>query len=361
MTHDLREATIRVASVPSSHVYVRHLAAGDADDVVRLPDAVPAGSRSAVSTWWPPPMLDPQWVEEHHPDFDVHHVHFGFDDRSPAQLTELVASLRAHDRPLVVTVHDLRNPHHADRTDHDAQLDVLVPAADAVVTLTRGAAQEIRRRWGRAAEVIAHPHVVPLDELRRRQADHAPAPREEFRVGVHAKSLRACMDPAAVIPTLAEVLREVPGGVLQVDVHTDVAEASSARHSRELMDVVRRLGDEIDLRVHDYFTDDELHDYLASLDASVLPYRFGTHSGWLEACRDLGTTVVAPTCGHYADQGPVKSYVLDEDQFQPDSLVRAVWSAWADPVPAVSVGDRIEQRRAIAVAHRRLYAGLLTR
>lgn len=361
MTHDLRETTIRVASVPSSHVYVRHLAADGADDVTRLPDPVPPGSPSTESSWWPPPMLDPRWVEDHYLDFDVHHVHFGFDDRSPAQLAELAVSLRAHDRPLVVTVHDLRNPHHTDREEHDAQLDVLVPAADAVVTLTSGAAQEIEQRWDRRAEVIAHPHVVPLGEMRHRQARRESGSREEFRVGVHAKSLRACMDPAVVIPTLVEVLREVPGGVLQVDVHTDVAAAAGARHSPELMEVARRFGDEIDLRVHDYFTDDELHDYLAGLDVSVLPYRFGTHSGWLEACRDLGTIVIAPTCGHYADQGPVKSYVLDDHTYEPDSLVRAVWAAWADPVSAVPVRDRVEQRRAVARAHRRLYEHVLAR
>ena len=56
--------------------------------------------------------------------------------------------------------------------------------------------------------------------------------------------------------------------------------------------------------MHDYFSDDELWDYLHALDVSVLPYRFGTHSGWLEACHDLGTTVVAPTCGFYAEQRP---------------------------------------------------------
>ena len=60
-------------------------------------------------------------------------------------------------------------------------------------------------------------------------------------------------------------------------------------------------------------------DYLASLDVSVLPYRFGTHSGWLEACRDLGTAVVAPTCGYYADQGPVLPYVHDEHHLDPAS------------------------------------------
>ena len=46
---------------------------------------------------------------------------------------------------------------------------------------------------------------------------------------------------------------------------------------------------------------------------SVLPYRFGTHSGWLEACVDLGTAVVAPSCGFYAEQQPVHSYRHDED------------------------------------------------
>ena len=46
------------------------------------------------------------------------------------------------------------------------------------------------------------------------------------------------------------------------------------------------------------FTDDELWDYLSSLDLCVLPYRFGTHSGWLEACVDLGTGVLVPNVGH---------------------------------------------------------------
>ena len=49
--------------------------------------------------------------------------------------------------------------------------------------------------------------------------------------------------------------------------------------------------------MHDFFPDADLWDYLEGLDVSVLPYRFGTHSGWLEACYDLGTPVLAPTAG----------------------------------------------------------------
>lgn len=51
----------------------------------------------------------------------------------------------------------------------------------------------------------------------------------------------------------------------------------------------------------------------------------------------------------------------DEDGLRPDSLVRAIWSMWADPVPAISVQGRVEQRQAIARAHRRLYEDVLAR
>ena len=138
-------------------------------------------------------MLDPSWVRTHADRFDVLHVHFGFDDRTPAELTALVTALRDAGRALVVTVHDLRNPHHADPAAHDAALGVLVPAAAALLTLTPGAAAEIARRWGREATVVPHPHVVPLGGSPR------PAPRaRRVRVGLHAKSVRANTDPAVV-------------------------------------------------------------------------------------------------------------------------------------------------------------------
>ena len=61
--------SLAVASVPSGHVYVRHLspvahASGSA--VVRLPDP-PSGS-SPDSPWWPPRMLTPEWIHEHFDD-----------------------------------------------------------------------------------------------------------------------------------------------------------------------------------------------------------------------------------------------------------------------------------------------------
>ena len=139
---------IRVASVPADHPYVRHLGApGDGDGVERLADERAPGQRG----WWPPRMLEPEWVEANAERFDLFHVQFGYDGRHPDQLRELFGLLREHGKPLVDTVHDLRNPNHEERALHDEQLAAMVDAADALVTLTECA----RERSGRALRARA--------------------------------------------------------------------------------------------------------------------------------------------------------------------------------------------------------------
>jgi glycosyltransferase involved in cell wall biosynthesis len=377
---------IRVASVPASHVYVRHIApiGGDVAQpggptaaardggvrVVRLADPDPDDpTRSAEQRWWPPIMLDAAWVSAHAEEFDIFHLQFGFDARTPDELRALVAALRAHDKPFVYTVHDLRNPHHANRAEHDAQLDVLVPAADAVITLTDGAAYEIKRRWARRAIVLSHPHVVDFETMRRvqharldEQRDRARHDDAEYRIGLHLKSLRANMNPVPVIGALLDTVDGLPGAVLQIDGHRDVLEPGSARYDDELAQLLRRAADagRVDLRIHDYFDDAQLWQYLSSLDLSVLPYRFGTHSGWLEACRDLGTAVLAPNCGYYRDQAPVMLYLQDDDGLDADSLGCAVARAYYErPLFSITVDERRRQRDAVSDAHAALYRDLL--
>ncbi|WP_235038235.1 glycosyltransferase [Microbacterium sp. 18062] len=365
-TPPARADTIRVASVPASHVYVRHLDPPHPGDglprVERLADPDPdSPGRSTVSRWWPPAMLEPEWVRAHR-DFDVFHLQFGFDAQTPAQLGGLVAALRETGRPLVQTVHDLRNPHHATRAEHDAQLDVLIPAADALVTLTPGAAAEIRRRWGRDARVLPHPHVVEADRIRLARIRRPRARREGFRVGVHVKSLRASMNPLPILRVLAAAIGEIPGGVLQVNGHRDVLRPGGAGYEPELGAYLAEAeaAGLLELHVHDFLPDAALWDYLESLDASVLPYRFGTHSGWLEACRDLGTAVIAPTCGYYREQGPVFAYGNDEDGLDEESLLAALHDAAVAGAPEpLPVEHRLGERQAIADAHARLYRDLL--
>jgi glycosyl transferase family 4 len=348
--------SIRVASVPSGHVYVKHLSDPNAEDgVTRLTDPAPCGAPSTAQRWWPPAMLDPRWIRAHHDEFDVFHLHFGFDAAAPAELTDITATLRELRKPLVFTVHDLRNPHHRDTRTHRRQLDVLIPAADALVTLTPGAAEVIETTWGRHARVIPHPQVVE-------PADIPPRRAHPFTVGVHAKSLRPNMAPGPVIEVLCDVVAGLPDARLRVDIHTEVVDPDGPRHDPTLVAALRRRHDagSLSLHVHDFFTDAELWRYLADLDLSVLPYTFGTHSGWLEACHDLGTTVATSTCGFYAQQRPCLTYRHDADGFDAIALADAVrlchdkrpdWRA--DPV------RRTRERQRIARQHRQLYEAVL--
>lgn len=305
-------------------------------------------------------MLDPAWAAA--AAYDVFHLQFGFDAAPIEQLSKLVRTVKSRGRPFVYTVHDLRNPHHPHREAHDEQLDVLVSEADALITLTTGAADEIEARWGRRPVVVPHPHVVDLRTMAIAQDCRARRRSASFRVGVHVKSLRASMDPLRLLPDLVETVRSLPGAELQVNAHHDVLDPDGARRDEQLARYLADAARARDLRldVHDYLSDWDLWCYLSSLDVSVLPYRFGTHSGWLEACRDLGTTVIAPTCGYFADQGPVLTYVHDEETYDPSSLVAAVVEAYETrPQWGAGVAERRAQRRGVADAHAQIYLDLL--
>lgn len=347
---------IRVAGVPHSQVYIRHCGPlpGTEQTFVRLPDPRPArGDDTEQSGWWPPAMLEEGWIERFADTFDLMHIHFGFDALPASELARVVRDLRRAGKPLVYTVHDLNNPHHSDPAAHRESLDVLISQADALITLTTGAAGAIRQTWGREPLVLPHPHVVPLDEMRRRGPRRQESgPR---RLGVHLKSLRPNMEPRLVIDALAQMSRSRDDLTVQVNTHPEVA-------TGELGSWLGRMSREglIDLQVRPYFDEDQLWDYLQSLDGSVLPYRWGTHSGWLEACLDLGTAVIAPDCGFYADQRPVASYHLDRATFDPDSLAAAVDEMIASRRhPYLDAGQRSEERRWIADAHEQLYRSLL--
>jgi hypothetical protein len=309
-------------------------------------------------------MLEPDWVEENADAFDVFHVQFGFDGRHPEQLTDLCELLQGLGKPLVYTVHDLRNPNHETPSLHAEQMEVLVGAADELVTLTEEASKAIEARFGRRAVVIPHPHVVPFDLLEELSEPSEPEGRIP-RVGIHLKSLRANMagvEPLRALSPLAE--GDAPEFRLQVNVHEEIWDPQAPGFHADLRCLLERMGDRgtIDLRVHPYFDDAQLYEYLASLDVAVLPYRFGTHSGWLEACRDLGTAVVAPSCGCYREQGATALYRLDERRgLEPESLRDAVRAAASRRPAAAGVEHRRRQREQIAAAHLKLYERLLDR
>lgn len=170
------------------------------------------------------------------------------------------------------------------------------------------------------------------------------------------------MSPSILDP-LARIVQRIGDTELQVNIHRQILDPQSPEYRPEL---ARHLlaGHEQGawvLVAHEYFTETELFEYLASLDIAVLPYRFGTHSGWLEAALDVGTRVIVPDCGHYLDQHPsLRSYHWDGDEVLESSLRTAIEEQLRRThLPGMDSAQRKIQRQALAETHLRIYSTLL--
>lgn len=329
----------RLLTIPPRHPYV---------DAVR-PVGITAVLSDRTRGWEPDPFLRPEVVSDLATGLDLVHLHFGFDDLDADGARRWLRALTAADLPLVFTAHDLRNPHHPEGHQHDEVLHELMTSAAAVLTLTSGAAQEIESRWGREAQVIAHPSLTgPVLD------DRLIEPTEPGLVTLHLKSLRRNVrDPVEIVRATAEGA-EAAGGRLRVDLHPDAV-------TPPLLTALRGIPG-IQLEVHARFTDLQLERYLRRAHVTVLPYRWGTHSGWLELARDLGTRVVAPSCGYYAEQwSEVVEYVNDERRgLDPESLGAAVVTALSTPPPApADLAVRHAERHRAQGRHQEIYSAVL--
>ena len=77
-------------------------------------------------------------------------------------------------------------------------------------------------------------------------------------------------------------------------------------------------------------------------------------------CRCGITTVLAPSCGYYADQRKCLTYASDETGLDRESLRAAIIRAYDErPAWRAEVPQRRAERQAIAAAHRALYERLL--
>lgn len=313
---------ITVLSIPAGHTYTQAIRP---DGVTYLPDADVNGN------WWPHPAFRPQWWDEA-PEaarVDVVHVHFGFEHLSPDETRQFTDVLARRGIPLVVTVHDLDNPHLEDQAAHHERVRVLVDAAAAVITLTDAARAQLPGR----TIVVPHPRIVPADR---------PEPRHQRRVGIFLKSMRG-----NVVAEPAFYARIVEGADAPVTIH--------------LHDTVAGFADRLpDVHLHPPMTDDELFTAVGECSVVLLPYLRGTHSGWLEMCRDLGVCVAVPDSGCYASQADRPDAVATYRAGDADDAMRAV-NALLAVAPLPREGDRDAELDSVRAAHASIYAGVVIR
>ena len=317
----------RVAAVPAVGPYVQ---------AVLPPDAVLVGPSQVPSPW-----LSAEYLTAHAGDVDVLHLHDHPVELSLAELEDWTETVRRLGIPLVVTVHQLREPACPDDGSHDAALATLLATAEVVLTLTPGAADEITERFGRTPIVVAHPSIA------------APVPELGSERGLVGLVLSSC---SRTVPDPAGLVRAALSGAIDGGGRLRVLAQPGAPLS-----ALRRLVEEhgVELVVHPGPAAGDWAAQLQRLHVAVLPERCRTHSRDLEICRDVGTRVVAPGCGWFSDQwSEVVGYADDERSgLDPVSLTAAVSAALtrAAPRPA-DPAWRTEQRAAVQRVHAEVYA-----
>lgn len=326
-----RGAPVRVATIPFADPYV---------DAVLPTDVVRVGPSGELSPW-----LDHAYLVAHAAAIDVLHLHTGPVHVAAAAVQCWAENVQRLGIPLVVTVHRVgarawRDGCPGDPT-MDAHLEAVLSTAEVVFTLTPGAADEIAERYRRTAIVVAHPAVATPDpELGA----------ERGLVGLRLGRVSAAVpDPGALVR--AALSGAVSGGG-RLRVLVDAADEPWAGSE------VRKLAarGELELVVH---PGDEWPAQLQQLHVAVLPEPCGSHSRDLEICRDVGTRVVAPRCGWFADQwSDVVSYGNHESgRLDPVSLAGAIGAALTRPMPRPADRDRrAEQRAAVQQVHSFVYA-----
>jgi hypothetical protein len=317
-----------VAAIPHADPYVEAVLP---DDVVR----VGTGDR------W----LDRGHLAAHADEVDVVHLHAGYGHLSGTELGDWTETVRRSGVPLVVTVHQLADPAPATRARYAANLDAVLATAEVVLTLTPGAADDIAERSGRTAIVVAHPSIAR--PVRGAGGERglvglllgAPDPALPDPVGLVRAALSGAVSGGGRLRVLAPP-GAVPPGVraLADDGDVELVEVDPAGPGRAAA--------------------------LQELHVAVLPERGRTHSRDLEVCRDVGTRVVAPGAGRFAEQwSDVVTYedgdAHGEGGLDAVSLTAAVAAALTRPAPRpADRAWRDEQRAAVQRVHAQVYASV---
>jgi len=287
-----------------------------------------------------------QWIRENEKKWDIVHFHFGWEQYPLEHITEVVAAHVRTGKPIVVTVHDTRNPHTKDSVADQAYLTVILHAASAVVTLTPSAASHIRDTYGVNVMVIPHGPLLTRDRMEHyRHVQHQTLEAET--IYVHLKGGRTNLDWQRLL-VMAPAIKRQSGYTLKFgvrinsDIHTYVSGMSEV-YAEHII-----LQSEV--------TDDELYAEMIRHAAVLLPYRWGSHSGMIELAKDLGVPSIVYDTGHYEDQHPsfLVPYETDETD-QLAAIVHALNELRTGDVSPLATANRMKELDEFVQNYRQVY------
>ena len=225
--------------------------------------------------------------------------------------------------------------------------------------------------------MLGHPALLAL-------GDHPPdvAPPATPVIGLALRDLRPSIDgpgaTAAMLDAAARLRRAGTPVRVRVTMRDRVRDAPGRDEVRRLCAAAAAsaaasdaAGDSAVELIEEGRSDDRrFARELSELAVAVLPYRHGTHSGWLELCWDLGVPVAAPAIGHFAEQHPEPGFLASFIPADGPSLAQALATLLAAPeaVAGSPARRRAQARRAgprrrrageVAAAHLRLYRQLI--
>jgi len=304
----------RVIHLPGRTPYARKL---QSDQIVVLNDSTIDGlvvPRDATLTW----LLQHRpwsWLDVVH----LHHIEF-----EPIALQrELLRECRRSGTQVVFTAHDV-TPIFISPKEYQERVRLLVRADVPFVCLTPAAEQAVHLGFeAHRSSLVPHGYVMPPGHATTRVA--ATGPTRFLLFG----SLRTNRDVELALHCW-RFARDLRDSTLTLQLRAP-SRASLAEEAAAWQAIGQHSSDpRLTINVLPFPSDEDVATALSESDCLLLPYRWASHSGQLEAAFDAGVLPVASRVGCLPDQVALHGDLVDEP----------IWFDWSDGA-TFSYGTRL--------------------
>jgi len=251
--------------------------------------------------------------------FDLLHIH-SVELTSLETLQLALERCQSERKGIILTVHDTKPNFSQDLAMYNLALKTCVEAGARIVTLTKSAAKEIVKNLEVASSdiaVIPHGAVLSIDDHRwytRRRTQNSST----CILGMYG-GFRPNRDFLTPVVNIAFGMPELDVKLILLTRAISPIELRQNEEMRRSIDIAIS-SNRINLRVYPFPSDEQIAQFLLDVSILIMPYRWGTHSGQLEAAFDLGVVPVISDVGYYYEQ---------YDQLR-EFVEEPVWFNWSD-------------------------------